>query len=104
MEPQEGIKLKTSVPCVPTEESPMSTYGGGKWAGWGIRLSGPVVKPCPLRSPMGEVWAALQIHPPGSVVLGRESETTWLPNTVKRTVKLVGFQNKKSLDFNFLFL
>lgn len=95
MEPQEGIKLKTSVPCVPTEESPMSAHGAGKWAGWGIRLSSPVIKPGPLCSPpTGDVRVALQIHLSGSVVLGKESESTWLPNIKKWTSKLVVLQNK----------
>lgn len=61
MEPQEGIKLKTSVPYVPTEESPVSPHGAGKWAGWGIQLSGPKIKPRPLCSPpVGDMGAALQ--------------------------------------------
>lgn len=45
-----------------------------------------------LQSPTGELWAALQIHSLDSVVLGRESKSTWLPNIIKWALKLVVFK------------
>lgn len=85
-----------SPPCLLTVVN-----GLGEGSGFQVPSSNPATFAVPRQERCKRLCRSIS---QGSVVLGKESESTWLPNIIKWTFKLVVSRNKNVWIFFFFFL